>query len=116
MYRNIITQSSYFLVLSNGVVLDPRLYYAPPVIAALSNQNEGNVSVVTGETLGIHPFYLTGHVSPDRLRPIAEVIKLTYAEQNPSVTADDVQVAVVSMENGVAPLNNQPGLRAKRDT
>ena len=84
------------------MTLDPRLYYAPPVIAALANHTEGNVSTVTGETLGIHPLYLMGQVQADRLRSIAEVLKLTYAEMNPKLAADDVQVAVVKMDDGVA--------------
>ena len=101
-YSNIITQYSCFLTLADGITLDSRLYYAPPVIAALANPTEGNVSTVTGETLRIHPLYLVGHVQPDHLLSIAEVLKLIYAEMNPKLANDDVQVAIVNTDDGVA--------------
>ncbi|XP_055332569.1 uncharacterized protein LOC129584436 isoform X2 [Paramacrobiotus metropolitanus] len=99
---NVITQSSYFLSLPNGEVMDPRLFYAPPIIDILSRQSEGNVSTFTGETLGIHPVYLYGDINANLLRSVAEILKMTYAEQNTGqVNPDDVQVAVVSMDNGL---------------
>ena len=88
----------------NGDVLDPRLFYAPLIINVLLNQTEGNVSTVTGETLGIHPVYLNGHIQASQLRSIAEILKITYAELNPSLRSDDVQVAVVSLDDGITVL------------
>ena len=84
--------------------MDPRLFYAPLIINVLLNQTEGNVSTVTGETLGIHPVYLNGHIQASQLRSIAEILKITYAELNPSLRNDDVQVAVVSLDDGITVL------------
>ncbi|OQV25873.1 hypothetical protein BV898_00022 [Hypsibius exemplaris] len=100
---SVITQSSYFLTAVNGSMsLDPRLFYAPPIIDVMSNQTDGNITTVTGGTLGIFPLYLTGSIQANQLRSIAEILKITYAESNPGLNQDEVDVAIVSLDDGIS--------------
>jgi hypothetical protein len=103
LHRSVITQSSYFLTTAaNGIILDPRLFYAPPLIDVMANQTDGNITTVTGGTLGIFPLYLIGHIQANQLRSVAEILKITYAESNRGLNPDEVDVAIVSLDDGVS--------------
>ena len=98
--RSVITQSSYFLTAANGsLTLDPRLFYAPPIIDVMANETDGNITTVTGGTLGVFPLYLVGHIQASQLRPIAEILKITYAEANPGLNPDVVDVRLSDVNN-----------------